>query len=376
MISFTHDFIMTLIQAAEECGIPACTMSIFRTGEEIFTAAIGECHEGTLFDLASVTKLFTSSAFLQLADRGMVRPEDPVCAVLREFQGLREIRPFPEPLIEGHVRDVSGGFSLSVPAEKTTFSQLLTHSSGLPAWLPLYKLTSVEAIRDEVMQTHFSYQPGSDVVYSDIGLILTGWAVEALCGCPLDTAIRELVTAPLGLDSIRFRRLNDEMKAEDPLPREGIAPTDICHWRGYRLIGEVEDENCAALRGVSGHAGLFGTAHDLAAFGTAFLPGSDFLKQDSLQNMTSLRMSSRDGSAGRGYGFQHWSADSEAFFYPMSSQSFGHTGFTGTAIWIDPDRDISAALLTNEVYNGRYNRRIAEFRRKVFAGLPAFLEEV
>ncbi len=375
MRSFMHDFAIKLSNAAEECGIPACTISVIRSGDEIFAASVGECHEGTLFDLASVTKLFTASAFMQLADRGMIHPEDPVCSVLREFQGPREIRPFPEPLIEGQVRDVSAGFCDPVPGEEITFRHLLTHSSGLPAWLPLYKLPSPQAIRDQALRTSFSYQPGSDVVYSDIGLMLVGWAVEALCGCPLDTAIRELVTAPLGLDNIGFRRLNDELKAEDPLPREGIAPTDVCHWRGYRLIGEVEDENCAALRGVSGHAGLFGSAHDLAGFGTAFLPGSDFLKQDSLRSMTGLQMSSRDGTVGRGYGFQHWSVDPEAFFYPMSSQSFGHTGFTGTAIWIDPDRDVSIALLTNEVYNGRNDRRIGEFRRKIFAELPGFLEE-
>ncbi len=375
MISATHNFIITLVQAAEECGIPACTMSIIRTGEEIFSAAIGECSENTLFDLASVTKIFTSSAFMRLADQDLIRPEDPVCAVLHEFQGMRDIRPFPQPLSEGQVRDVSGQHREPVDAGKTTFRQLLTHCSGLPAWLPLYKLSSPEAIRDQVLHTYFSYQPESDLVYSDLGLILVGWTVEALCGCRLDTAIRELVTAPLGLEGIRFRPLNEELKAEEPFPREGIAPTDICHWRGYRLIGEAEDENCAALRGISGHAGLFGTAHDLAIFGTAFLPGSDFLRPESFSAMTGLHKISRDGTLGYGCGFRHWSAYPENFYFPMSSQSFGHPGFTGTALWIDPDRDVSIALLTNEVYNGRQDRKIMAFRKKVFSELPAFLEE-
>ena len=123
MISSTHNFVMTLIHAAEECEIPACTMSVIRTGEEIFTAAAGSCHEGTLFDFASVTKLFTSSAFMRLADQDLVRPEDPVCAVLKEFQGMREVHPFPEPLIEGQERDVSAGFSgSSMPGKQLSVS--------------------------------------------------------------------------------------------------------------------------------------------------------------------------------------------------------------------------------------------------------------
>ena len=362
-------------RAAEDCRIPACSVNIIRTGEEIFAASYGSCSEATLFDLASVTKLFTSSAFMRLADMGRIHPEDPVCAVLTEFQGTREIGPFPEPLIDGEVRDVSQGETALVDAGKTTFRQLLTHCSGLPAWIPLYKLPSAEAMRDTLMNIYFSYQPESDVVYSDLGLILTGWAVEALCGCGLDEAIRGLVTEPLGLGSVRFRPLGPDLRARDPLPPEGIAPTDVCHWRGYRLIGEVEDENCAGLGGISGHAGLFGNARDLALLGTAFLPGSDFLKQESLARMTGLEKLSRDGLVGRGYGFLHWTADPEAAFYPLSSQSFGHTGFTGTALWVDPDRDASIALLTNEVSNGRYERKITEFRRRVYAALPAFLED-
>ena len=370
-----HHFIETLLRAAEDCQINACTMSIIRTGEEIFTAAIGDCEENTLFDLASVTKLFTSSAFMRLVDMEQIHPEDPVCALLPEFQGLREVRPFPEPLAEGQVRDVSAGETAMVNAGETNFRQLLTHCSGIPAWRPLYQLDSPEEIKETVLHTYFSYQPESDVVYSDLGLMLVGWAVEALCRCGLDEAIRDLVTEPLGLESIRFRRLGPDRKAMDPIPPEGIAPTEICHWRGYRLHGEVDDENCAAMGGVSGHAGTFGNASDLARLGAAFLPGSDFLKAGSHRLMTGLQKTSRDGLVNRGYGFLHWSADPEGFFYPMSSNSFGHTGFTGTALWVDPERDVSIALLTNEVYNGRYERKIADFRRRVFAELPAFLEE-
>ena len=360
---------------AEECRIPACTMSVIRSGEEIFSAAVGDCGESTLFDLASVTKLFTSTAFMRLTDMGKIRVDDPVCSVLPDFRGLRKVIPFPEPLVAGKFRDVSNGFCGEVDAGKTTFWQLLTHCSGLPAWLPLYQLESSEAIRERVLSTDFSYEPETDVVYSDLGLILVGWAVEALCGCGLDEAIRDLVTGPLELESVRFRRLDGNMKAVDPLPDAGIAPTDVCHWRKYRLTGEVEDENCAALGGVSGHAGTFGTASDLARLGAAFLPGGDLLTPESYYLMTSLQKSSRDGLMGRGCGFQHWTADPAAFYYPLRSQSFGHTGFTGTALWVDPEREVSAALLTNEVYNGRYGRSIAQFRRGVFAALTEYLEE-
>lgn len=198
MIS-AQQFNQILIQTAKQCSIPACTMSIIQSGEEIFSTSAGECDKATLFDLASVTKLFTASAFMRLVDSGLIQTEDPVCAVLPEFQGMRGIRPFPEPLIDGQVRDVSHGFSEQVDAGKTTFRQLLTHCSGIPAWLPLYLQNSKERIRELVLTTDFSYQPESDVVYSDLGLILVGWAIEKICGCTLDTAIRNLVTEPLGL---------------------------------------------------------------------------------------------------------------------------------------------------------------------------------
>lgn len=351
-----NDLSQSITNAMNENRIPACTMCILRGSEPVFTFAGGEAVSAdTRFDLASVTKLFTVSAFFRLADAGKIGLDEPLCRYLPEFTGMREIRPFPEPLIAGAVRDVSREATAPVDAGKNTFRQILTHSSGLPAWLPLYRCADPAEIRETVLHTYFSYQPGSDVVYSDLGLILTGWALEACCGKRLDEIIREYVTGPLGLSSVGF------------LPTGGnIAPTDICHWRQYRLCGEVEDENCAALGGISGHAGLFGTAADLARLGAAYLPGSSFLSETSRSLAASLQMTSRDGLMARGIGFQHWGPDPDGFYAPMSRESFGHTGFTGTALWVDPVRNVSIALLTNEVYNGRYDRKIVDFRKTVF----------
>lgn len=362
MVSFLQD-------AAKEHSVPAASLCVIRNGQLILSISCGTAGNQTVFDLASVTKLFTTTAFFRLMDQGKIRLDDPVSSIFPEFSGPRKISPFPEPLIEGAFRDVSRGFSGIVNAETITFRQLLTHSSGLPAWLPLYKLQNAAAIRSEVLNTDFSYEPDTDVVYSDLGLIITGWAIEKICGKPLDQTIAELVTVPLCLKSIHYRRISST-----PAFNPNIAPTDICHWRKYRLTGEVEDENCASLDGVTGHAGLFGCAEDLAALGDAYLKSDSFLSDLSRKSASGLFRTSSDGNMARGIGFQHWAPDASAFYAPFSPESFGHTGFTGTALWVDPVKKVSIALLSNEVYNGRYDRQIIPFRRKVYACVAQNLE--
>ncbi len=363
-----------LDQAALDGSIPASQLVIRKPDKVVFSCAAGwtdpeirqnPVNKETLFDLASITKLFTTTAFMRLVTGGSFRLDQPVSNVLPEFSGWRESRPFEEPLEPGKFRDVSADFAGPVDASKITFRQILTHTSGLPAWLPLFREENALAARNHVLQTSFSYQPDSDVVYSDLGFLLLGWAIEKASGLSLEQSIQKLVLTPLRLPHSGYRPLDEDFHALLPLPSDGAAPTGICRWRNRRLNGEVDDENSAFLHGVSGHAGLFGTAEDLAAFGSVFLMGSSFLPATAMDEMTRSQAISKDGLMNRGLGFQRWSPDPTASFAPLSRQTFGHTGFTGTALWIDPQRELVIALLTNEVYNGRFNRKIAPFRLEV-----------
>jgi CubicO group peptidase (beta-lactamase class C family) len=181
-------------------------------------------------------------------------------------------------------------------------------------------------------------------VYSDIGLILLGFAIEKITGQSLDQVIRERVTQPLDLRSIGY----------GPIPCENVAPTEFYAHQNRRMCGEVHDENAWSLGGVAGHAGLFGCAHDLATFGEMYRQGgAPLLKKETVDEMT--RLQAQDGAVRRGIGFALWSSDPGSASNPLSDRSYGHTGFTGTSLFIDPKRDLVAAILTNRVYYGRNN---------------------
>ena len=191
-------------------------------------------------------------------------------------------------------------------------------------------------------------------MYSDLGLILLGWVMEAVVGRPLDRVINDLVLEPLGLTAVCF----------SPVPPEQAAPTEFCQWRGRRIRGDVHDENAYALGGVAAHAGLFGTAAAVASLGQAWLDvlqrHSDFLPRELAQ--TAVKLQAEDGVVRRGLGWALWSPLPESASHPLSRSSFGHTGFTGTSLYIDPERELVITCLTNEVYNGREDRGIGAFR--------------
>ncbi len=333
---------------------------------------------GTLFDLASVTKLFVVTAFMTLVEEAAVRLDQPVSDVLPEFSGMRAIGPYEDPLVPGAwvaVAPAPGDEPASVvDAGRVTFRHLLTHSSGLPAWRPLYRAGSPDAALALALGTHFSYPTGSRVVYSDIGLILLGLAIERMAHVSLDEAIRRRVTEPLGQGATRYLPIVPH--GSSPVHLEGVAPTEVCAWRGRRLVGEVHDENAAGLGGVAGHAGLFSTAADVAALGQMYLAarvadvaargtnslsgGRPLLRPETVAEMT--RLQAEDGDTRRGLGFALWSPDPGAAGYPLGPEAYGHTGFTGTSLWIDPGRGLVVACLTNRVYYGRDARGILAFR--------------
>jgi serine-type D-Ala-D-Ala carboxypeptidase len=218
----------------------------------------------TLFDLASVSKLFVATTFMTLVEAGTVALDQPISRVLPELQGQRPIRPYEDPLTPGGLISVAEptGF---VDVGAITFRQVLSHTSGLPAWRPLFRQPSREAAGHMALTTACAYPTGTQVVYSDIGLILLGLAIERLTDRALDQAVAERVTDPLGISRTRYLPVGTDHKLEN------VAPTELCGWRDRRVTGEVHDENAASLGGVAGHAGIFSTAADVAAFGQVFL---------------------------------------------------------------------------------------------------------
>jgi CubicO group peptidase (beta-lactamase class C family) len=361
---------------------PAAQLVIRWRGRQVFAQTHGwldpETRQqlvqpNTLFDIASVTKLFAVSAFLTLVEASAVALDQPVCSVLPEFSGARPIQPYEDPLNPGNVVAVAGAGG-SVDAEAITFRRLLTHTSGLPAWRPLYQQPNAGAARRMAIDTFFSYPPGAQVVYSDVGLILLGLALERLASQALDTVIRQRVTGPLDLSHTRYLPLSS------PAPPPGhVVPTEFCQWRGRRVAGQVHDENAYQLGGVSAHAGLFSTASDIAAFGQTFLDrpcaprGTPLLRPATVDEMT--RCQTPGLGSRRGLGFLLWLPDPQASGNPFSQRAFGHTGFTGASLWIDPTRDLVVALLTNEVYNGRKNRQIIQLRLDVHRAIVAAVDD-
>lgn len=330
---------------------PAAQLVIQQRGQVVYHNAFGfldpetsqrPINHQTRFDFASVSKLFTVAALMTFVEQGRVALDQPVCEILPEFTGARVLAPYPDPLAPGAFVQVVPPTDARADARHITLRNLLAHNSGLPAWLPLWQLPTRAAGRATALTCAFAYPPGTRVVYSDIGLILVGLVLEALGGKSLDALVRERVTAPLALDSIGY----------GPLPPDNVAPTEFYAHQQRRMCGEVHDENAWSLGGVAGHAGLFGTAHDLAAFGEA-LRTQRLLKRETLAEMT--RVQAQDGAVRRGIGFALWSPDPDAASHPLSEQAFGHTGFTGTSLWIDPPRELVVACLTNRVYYGRAN---------------------
>ena len=285
----------------------------------------------TLWDLASLTKVIgMTTAMMQLVEKGKVDLDAPVQRYLPEFAG---------PGKEG-----------------VTIRHLLTHSSGLPSWRPLYKESEDPAsARALVLATPLDTAPGVRMVYSDLGAILLGLVVERAGGMPLDAYLRSNVFAPLGMMSTMFR--------PPEALRARIAPTEIDPWRGRHLRGEVHDENGFRLGGVSGHAGLFSTGQDLARFARMLLNGGRLGKARILRPETIARFTARQDSAlsHRALGWETPTGRNSGGRL-MSPSAFGHTGFTGTSLWVDPERDLFVILLTNRVNPTRENARIGAVR--------------
>ena len=287
--------------------------------------------DSTLWDMASLTKVVgLTTAMMQLSEAGKVDLDAPVQRYVREFQGPNK--------------------------ERVTLRHLLTHSSGLPAWRPLYKETdSPAAARALAVATALDTLPGIRMVYSDLGAIILGIIVERVSGEPLDAYLARHVFGPLRMTSTTYR------PGRDLLPR--IAPTEYDAWRQRHIRGEVHDENAYALGGVSAHAGLFSTGHDVARFCRMYLNGGMLDGARIVSGKTIRRFTTVQDStlSNRALGWETPNGTNSAG-HLLTRPAFGHTGFTGTSIWVDPSRDLFVILLTNRVNPTRQNLRIGAVR--------------
>lgn len=301
----------------------------------------------TLYDMASVTKVVcTTTLALQAIDRGLLRLDDRVDFFLPEFTSER-------PANEREDR-------LSV-----TIRHLLTHTSGLPAWKDLYtESTGPESIVAGICRTPLEAQAGTRVVYSCLGFILLGAIIERLFGASLAELASTQITGPLGMHETRYNppaTWRDRIAATElKRPASGVSNSVGGHDHDDPyLCGRVHDENARAMGGVSGNAGLFSTAADMAVFCQMLLNGGTYggvriLSPAAVTLATQNHTAHLNESRGLGWVVKGHDAFSSAGDL-LSPASFGHTGFTGTSVWIDPVRNLFIVLLTNRVHPTREN---------------------
>ena len=375
---------MNALRALLEKGVrdgvfPAAQASVFHQGGEVGRAAAG-AGEDTPFDLASLTKvLCTATAFVSLWADGKVGPSTPVS------------------------RWVDGS---PLAKNGATLGDLLAHRSGLPAWQPFFavvlhtvpelrredcpasiRLTVRSEVRDAAARSPLDVPPGTRTLYSDIGFLLAGEMLAEAAGAPLD-AVHARSAEKLGV-ATHFHRLSTRgQDSRDPcggrwdaLPPTGSlrprppAPGQENRWESLpsepSRTGEVDDDNAWVMDGVSGHAGLFGTATEVARFGQRILEELAGAGRVAPAVLWERAVTPLPGTS-RALGFDTPSGESSSAGHLLGQTppgAFGHLGYTGTSLWVDRARGLSVALLTNRTALGRENLRIQEFR-------PAFHDAV
>jgi CubicO group peptidase (beta-lactamase class C family) len=354
-------------EAVERGAIPGATV-VVRVGNDIaFEGAFGfrsivpdrtPMKIDTVFDLSSLTKaLATTVAVMLLTRDGKFRLSDRVTRYFHNFS-------------------VHGKSDI-------TFRQLLAHCSGLAAWRPFHERVAAieksgkvnfmasygakEFTYEEIHRERLEVPPGTRTIYSDLNFILLGEAVEKITTLPLNRYCREKIFRPLGLRAtdfidiarVRSRRL-------EPVP-EMFAPTEVCPSRGRLLVGEVDDENAYAMGGVAGHAGLFAPVRETDRIASELL-ACWAGRSESIPRKVVREFWTRDGTVADSTWALGWDTPSpqgSSSGRYFSANAVGHLGFTGTSIWIEPEREIAVSLLTNRVHPRRDNQAIREFRPRI-----------
>ena len=332
-------------------AFPSCSLAVTFGGELVAHKALGrftydpassEVTTASIFDLASLTKVAATTAMAMiLYERGLLDLEAPVTAIIPEFAGASDDN-------DPRRREI-------------TLRMLLAHSSGLAAYEKLFVWSRT---REDLLQAAFTTTlaaaPGARAEYSDIGFIILGVALERLADESLDLFCQREIFGPLGMTHTTFK--------PTPALKDSIPPTADDRSFRHRIIqGEVQDENASVLGGIAGHAGLFSTAEDLAIFAHAILNGGHPILRASTIELFSHRESAPEGTS-RALGWDTPSTPSQSGKH-FSPRSFGHLGYTGTSLWIDPERQLSISLLTNRTWPDCQNQAIKQVR-------PAFHDAV
>jgi CubicO group peptidase (beta-lactamase class C family) len=343
---------------------PGAVLLVNKEGHVIYHRAFGNrslepdvtpLSEDTIFDLSSLTKpLATATAFLHVARERKLRIDDRITRLFHNF-GVHG---------KTHV----------------TFRHLLAHCSGLPGWRPYYKeIVRVERggrvnflcsqgakqhVFEMIHREKPDGPPGVNVVYSDLGFMLLGEAIEEISGLTLDRFCHDRIFKPLGLRSTSFIDLSLVRTRRLVPVTEMIAPTERCEWRKKILCGEVHDDNAYAMGGVAGHSGLFSSASDVnvlvsklrdAYFGKgSFLP--ETIVREAFTRDRTVAQSSRT------LGWDTPAPTGSAAGTHFSKNTVGHLGFTGTSIWLDLEKAVHVVLLSNRVHPTRTNEKIKDFR--------------
>jgi CubicO group peptidase (beta-lactamase class C family) len=347
-----------LLEGIQTQVFPGSVLLVRQQGHIRFHRAVGltsglpdshPVYTRTIYDLASLTKpLATASAILLLVQDGLLDPAEPIDALLKETTGF--------------------------PLGQVVLKDVLCHQSGLPAWRPFYQSfppslpsdapSRQKRIRDflnlllkEPVET--SSPPQS--VYSDLGYMLLGFVVERIANQSLADFCQSRIFGPLQASPLGYRGQAGNKETGSPIG--ACAPTEQDPWRGRLLQGEVHDENAFALGGIAGHAGLFGTAEAVGQVTKAWLEG-----YQGKSGIFDCQLVRRFATAQPG---TSWALGWDTPSQPSSSgqwfspESFGHLGFTGTSIWIDPVRELEVIFLSNRVHPTRDNQAIKVFRPKL-----------
>jgi CubicO group peptidase (beta-lactamase class C family) len=333
-----------VLRAACGAQFTGCVARVEHRGRAVFERAYGRTrndgasqavYADTRFDLASITKLFVATLALRLVAEGLVSLDEPLARVFPVWRGDERAR--------------------------ITLRMLLAHTSGMHSGAD-YRTILGENVERFAIERELAAAPGAGVAYSDLGFIAVGSAIERLTGRSLAAGMRESVASP----TLGYRPRASE--------RLAIPATEEDAWRG-RVQGFVHDEKAFLMGGVAGHAGLFGTAADVARLTETYLAASCGRTQSLLPvelAREAIREQAFDPVLRRGLGWALKTTDENSCGATMDRSSFGHTGFVGTCVWADPVRDAQGVLLTNSVYFGRSDTRDlrAAFYEAAMASLP------
>ena len=335
-------------QAIQEEVFPGATLWVSWHGKTIKCSAYGNTSDRaygtyspkpvtrrTLYDLASLTKVVaTTWAVMHLMERGYLRLTDSVSTYILQFGSDQQ-------------------------KASVTIWHLLTHTSGLPAFLALYKEHhGKDEIIEAICRQNLLFPPGTEQLYCDVGFMLLGEVIHILSSMELDEYTQKYLFEPL--------EMRDTMFNPPQTLWDRVAPTEYVKWRGGLVHGRVHDENAWAMNGVGGHAGLFSTVEDLAKFCTMLLgrgeyAGTRILGVKSVIEMEALQISHPKESYSLG-----WMINRPFFMGRLAdNDTIGHTGFTGTSIVLSPRRDLAAVLLSNRVCPSRNGPDINPYRRRV-----------